>query len=159
MLDLDGEHGIIVGITSQAVLEITGDIQCPTLVAAKQQGLDNLEFQKARQGISPTTLVRDELIPATNKLIVNNNPQALNALYAQIQPQTLANFMIGCNEVFAQEGKLLIQERQQLIQHINTQRNQIAQWQNYLNTTPAPQPTLKMFQEYSKQPTPLKWRL
>ncbi|MBQ5497392.1 MAG: hypothetical protein IIT71_02335, partial [Acetobacter sp.] len=47
----------------------------PTLVAAKQQGLDNLEFQKARQGISPTTLVRDELIPATNKLIVNNNPQ------------------------------------------------------------------------------------
>ena len=121
----------------------------PTLVAAKQQGLDNLEFQKARQGISPTTLVRDELIPATNKLIVNNNPQALNALYAQIQPQTLANFMIGCNEVFAQEGKLLIQERQQLIQHINTQRNQIAQWQNYLNTTPAPQPTLQMFQEYN----------
>ena len=54
--------------------------------------------------------------------------------------------MIGCNEVFAQEGKLLIQERQQLIQHINTQRNQIAQWQNYLNTTPAPQPTLQTFQ-------------
>ena len=69
--------------------------------------------------------------------------------------------MIGCNEVIVkerdllvQERKQLIQERAQLIQDINTQRNQIAQWQNYLNTTPAPQPTLKMFQEYSKQPTP-----
>ena len=128
----------------------------PTLVAAKQQGLDNLEFQKAAEGISKITLVRDELIPATNQLFVNNNPQPLNALYAQIQPQTLANFMIGCNEVIVkerdllvQERKQLIQERAQLIQDINTQRNQIAQWQNYLNTTPAPQPTLKMFQEYS----------
>ncbi|MBO6085954.1 MAG: hypothetical protein J6P19_06130, partial [Acetobacter sp.] len=72
----------------------------------------------------------------------NNNPQPLNALYAQIQPQTLANFMIGCNEV-------MVQERAQLIQHINTQRNKIATVQNYLNTTPAPQPTLQMFQEYS----------
>ena len=67
-----------------------------------------------------------------------------NALYAQIQPQTLANFMIGCNEVMVQERAQLIQERKQLIQHINTQRNQIAQWQNYLNTTPAPQPTLQI---------------
>ena len=113
----------------------------PTLVAAKQQGLDNLEFQKAAEGISKITLVRDELIPATNQLIVQGNAQPLNALYAQIQPQTLANFMIGCNEVMVQERQQLIQERQQLIQHINTKRNQIAQWQNYLNTTPAPQPT------------------
>ena len=126
----------------------------PTLVAAKQQGLDNLEFQKARQGIPGFVLVKNYLIPATNQLIVQGNAQPLNALYAQIQPQILANFMIGCNEVMVQERQQLIQERAQLIQHINTQRNQIAQWQNYLNTTPAPQPTLKMFQEYSKQPTP-----
>ncbi|MBO6086481.1 MAG: hypothetical protein J6P19_08825, partial [Acetobacter sp.] len=126
----------------------------PTLVAAKQQGLDNLEFQKAAEGISKITLVRDELIPATNQLFVNNNPQPLNALYAQIQPPTLANFMIGCNEVIVKERAQLIQERQhllqervQLIQDINTKRNQIAQWQNYLNTTPAPQPTLQTFQE------------
>ena len=125
----------------------------PTLVAAKQQGLYNLESQKVTEGISPITLVRDELIPATNQLFVNNNPQPLNALYAQIQPQGLANFMIGCNEVVAQEGKLLIQERKhllqeraQLIQDINTLHNQIAQWQNYLNTTPSPQPTLQTFQ-------------
>ena len=125
----------------------------PTLVAAKQQGLDNLEFQKARQGIPGVVLVKDYLIPATNQLIVQGNAQPLNALYAQIQPQTLANFMIGCNEVMVQERAQLIQERQQLIQeraqliqHINTQRNQIAQWQNYLNTTPAPQPTLQTFQ-------------
>ncbi|MBQ5773700.1 MAG: hypothetical protein IIW09_02540, partial [Acetobacter sp.] len=110
----------------------------PTLVAAKQQGLDNLEFQKARQGIPGFVLVKNYLIPATNQLIVQGNAQPLNALYAQIQPQTLANFMIGCNEVMVQERQQLIQERKQLIQHINTQRNQIAQWQNYLNTTPAP---------------------
>ena len=133
----------------------------PTLVAAKQQGLDNLEFQKARQGIPGVVLVKDYLIPATNQLIVQGNAQPLNALYAQIQPQTLANFMIGCNEVMVQERNQLIQgrnqllqERQQIIQNINTQRNQIAQWQNYLNTTPAPQPTVATFQEYSKQPTP-----
>ncbi|MBQ5773775.1 MAG: hypothetical protein IIW09_02930, partial [Acetobacter sp.] len=47
----------------------------PTLVAAKQQGLYNLESQKVTEGISPITLVRDELIPATNQLFVNNNPQ------------------------------------------------------------------------------------
>ncbi|MBO5996161.1 MAG: hypothetical protein J6P77_02860, partial [Acetobacter sp.] len=118
-----------------------------------QQGLYNLEFQKARQGIPGPVLVANYLIPATNQLFVNNNPQPLNALYAQIQPQTLANFMIGCNKVVAQEGKLLIQERKhllqeraQLIQDVNNQRNQIAQWQNYLNTTPAPQPTLQTFQ-------------
>ena len=131
----------------------------PTLVAAKQQGLDNLEFQKARQGIPGFVLVKNYLIPATNQLVAQNNPQPLNALYAQIQPQTLANFMIGCNEVMVQERQQLIQERQQLIQDINTQRNQIAQWQNYLNTTPAPQPTVATFQEYSKNLTPLKWRL
>ena len=118
----------------------------PTTVNAKQQGLYNLEFQKVRQGISPITLVRDELLPATNQLFVQNDPQPLNALYAQIQPPTLANFMIGCNEVVVQERNQLIQERQQLIQDINTKRNQIAQWQNYLNTTPAPQPTLQTFQ-------------
>ena len=132
----------------------------PTLVAAKQQGLYELESQKATEGISTITLVRDELIPATNQLFVNNNPQPLNALYAQIQPQTLANFMIGCNEVVVQERQQMIQERQQmiqerqqmiqerqqLIQDINNQRNQIAQWQNYLNTTPAPQPTPQTLQ-------------
>ncbi|MBO6085155.1 MAG: hypothetical protein J6P19_02010, partial [Acetobacter sp.] len=114
----------------------------PTTVNAKQQGLYDLAFQKARQGIPTILLVKNYLIPATNQLFVNNNPQPLNALYAQIQPQTLANFMIGCNEVVAQEGKLLIQERKhllqeraQLIQDVNNQRNQIAQWQNYLNTT------------------------
>ncbi|MBO6090843.1 MAG: hypothetical protein J6P00_01290, partial [Acetobacter sp.] len=123
----------------------------PTLVAAKQQGLYNLESQKVTEGISPITLVRDELIPATNQLFVNNNPQPLNALYAQIQPQGLANFMIGCNEVVVQERQQIIQGRQQLIQHINTLRNQIAQLQNYLNTTPAPQPTLQTFQlSYTK---------
>ena len=121
----------------------------PTLVAAKQQGLYALESQKVTEGISPITLVRDELIPATNQLIVQGNAQPLNALYTQIQPQTLANFMIGCNEVMVKERQQLLQERAQLIQDINNQRNQIAQWQNYLNTTPAPQPTLKMFQEYS----------
>ena len=124
----------------------------PTLVAAKQQGLDNLEFQKARQGIPGFVLVKNYLIPATNQLIVQGNAQPLNALYAQIQPPTLANFMIGCNEVMVQERQQLIQERQQLIQDINTQRNQIAQWQNYLNTTPAPQPTLQIFKEYSDSP-------
>ena len=127
----------------------------PTLVAAKQQGLYNLEFQKARQGISPITLVRDELIPATNQLFVKNNPQPLNALYAQIQPPTLANFMIGCNEVIVQERQQLVQERQQLVQerqqliqdnkklfHIKSELEQErATWQHYLNTTPAPQPT------------------
>ena len=55
--------------------------------------------------------------------------------------------MIGCNEVMVQERQHLLQERAQLIQDINNQRNQIAQWQNYLNTTPAPQPTLQTFQE------------
>ncbi|MBO5996173.1 MAG: hypothetical protein J6P77_02920 [Acetobacter sp.] len=119
----------------------------PTLVAAKQQGLYALESQKVTEGISPITLVRDELIPATNQLIVQGNAQPLNALYTQIQPQTLANFMIGCNEVMVQERQHLLQERAQLIQDINNQRNQIAQWQNYLNTTPAPQPTLQTFQE------------
>ena len=99
----------------------------PTLVAAKQQGLYNLESQKVTEGISPITLVRDELIPATNQLFVNNNPQPLNALYAQIQPQGLANFMIGCNEVIVKERNALIQGRAPLIQDINTQRNQIAQ--------------------------------
>ena len=132
----------------------------PTLVAAKQQGLFELQAQKAREGISAITLVKDYLIPATNQLVVNNNPQPLNVLYAQIQPQTLANFMIGCNEVMVQERNTMAQERQQMIQErqqmirerqqiiqdINNQRNQIAQWQNYLNTTPAPQPTLQTFQ-------------
>ena len=106
----------------------------PTLVAAKQQGLYELESQKATEGISTITLVRDELIPATNQLFVQNNPQPLNALYAQIQPQGLANFMIGCNEVIVKERNTLIQERNALIQgrapliqDINTQRNQIAQ--------------------------------
>ena len=131
----------------------------PTLVAAKQQGLDNLEFQKARQGIPAILLVKNYLIPAINQLVVQGNAQPLNALYTQIQPQTLANFMIGCNQVMVQERqqliqerKQLIQERKQLIQDINTQRNQIVQWQNYLNTTPAPQPTLQTFQEYSDSP-------
>ncbi|MBO7350299.1 MAG: hypothetical protein J6U18_01720 [Acetobacter sp.] len=78
---------------------------------------------------------------------MQGNAQPLNALYTQIQPQTLANFMIGCNEVMVQERQHLLQERAQLIQDINNQRNQIAQWQNYLNTTPAPQPTLQTFQE------------
>ena len=139
----------------------------PTLVAAKQQGLDNLEFQKARQGIPGVVLVKDYLIPATNQLIVQGNAQPLNALFAQIQPPALANFMIGCNEVMVQERQQLIQERQQLVQEYktlvqerqqlvqgrqqliqdaNNQRNLIAKWQNYLNTTPAPQPTLQTFQ-------------
>ena len=103
----------------------------PTLVAAKQQGLDNLASQKAREGISAITLVKNYLIPATNQLAVQGNAQPLNALFAQIQPPTLANFMIGCNEV-------MVQERQQLIQDANNQRNLIAKWQNYLNTTPSP---------------------
>ncbi|MBO6044140.1 MAG: hypothetical protein J6P47_06790, partial [Acetobacter sp.] len=122
-------------------------------VNAKQQGLYDLAFQKARQGIPTILLVKNYLIPATNQLFVNNNPQPLNALYAQIQPQTLANFMIGCNEVIVKERDLLVQERKhllqeraQLIQDVNTQRNLIAKWQHYLNTTPAPQPTLKTFQ-------------
>ena len=145
----DNWNNITGGVRNYGKYPIPNAVTCfinPTLVAAKQQGLDNLEFQKARQGISPITLVRDELIPAINKLIVNNNPQPLNALYAQIQPQTLANFMIGCNQVMVQERNTMAQERQQLIQDINTQRNQIAQWQNYLNTIPAPQPTLQTFQ-------------
>ncbi|MBO5996532.1 MAG: hypothetical protein J6P77_04755 [Acetobacter sp.] len=129
----------------------------PTTVNAKQQGLYDLAFQKARQGIPTILLVKNYLIPATNQLFVNNNPQPLNALYAQIQPQTLANFMIGCNEVIVkeraqliQERDQLIQERAQLIQDVNNQRNQIATVQNYLNTTPAPQPTLQTFQEYDE---------
>ncbi|MBO6086542.1 MAG: hypothetical protein J6P19_09140, partial [Acetobacter sp.] len=47
----------------------------PTLVAAKQQGLDNLELQKARQGIPGFVLVKNYLIPATNQLIVQGNAQ------------------------------------------------------------------------------------
>ena len=104
----------------------------PTLVAAKQQGIDNLGFQKAKQGIPVKTLVANYLIPATNQLIVNNNPQPLNALYAQIKPQTLANFMIGCNQVMVQETNQMIKERNQIIKEISTS-------QRYLNTTPAPQ--------------------
>ncbi|MBO6085254.1 MAG: hypothetical protein J6P19_02515, partial [Acetobacter sp.] len=125
----------------------------PTTVNAKQQGLYNLAFQKERQGISTIILVKNYLLPATNQLFVQGNAQPLNSLLAQIQPQTLANFMIGCNEVVVQERQQLIQERQQLIQErqqliqdINNQRNQIAQWQNYLNTTPAPQPTPQTLQ-------------
>ena len=120
----------------------------PTLVAAKQQGLDNLALQKEREGISAITLVKNYLIPATNQLAVQGNAQPLNALYAQIQPPTLANFMIGCNEVVVkerqqliQERQQLIQERQQLIQDVNNLSNKIATLQQYLNTTPAPQPT------------------
>ena len=155
----DNWNNITGGVRDYGQYPMPNEKTCfinPTLGNDIQQGLYNLEFQKAKQGIPGPVLVANYLIPATNQLFVNNNPQPLNALYAQIQPQTLANFMIGCNEVVAQEGKLLIQERQQLlqgrqriIQDINTLRNQIAQWQNYLNTTPAPQPTLKMFQEYS----------
>ncbi|MBO6085130.1 MAG: hypothetical protein J6P19_01875, partial [Acetobacter sp.] len=81
----------------------------PTLVAAKQQGLVNLALQKEREGISAITLVKNYLIPATNQIPLQGNAQPLNALFAQIQPPTLANFMIGCNEV-------MVQERQQLIQ-------------------------------------------
>ena len=103
----------------------------PTLVTAKQQGLDNLAFQKAREDISTITLVKNYLLPATNKLFVQGNAQPLNALYAQIQPPTLANFMIGCNEV-------VVKERQQLIQDVNNLSNKIATLQQYLNTTPAP---------------------
>ncbi|MBQ5773387.1 MAG: hypothetical protein IIW09_00925, partial [Acetobacter sp.] len=106
----------------------------PTTVNAKQQGLRNLAFQKAKQGIPVKTLVADDLIPATNQLIVNNNPQPLNALYAQIKPQTLANFMIGCNQVMVQETNQMIKERNQMIKEISAS-------QHYLNTTPAPQPT------------------
>ena len=106
----------------------------PTTVNAKQQGLRNLAFQKAKQGIPVKTLVADDLIPATNQLIVNNNPQPLNALYAQIKPQTLANFMIGCNQVMVQETNQMIRERNQMIKEISAS-------QHYLNTTPAPQPT------------------
>ncbi|MBO6043768.1 MAG: hypothetical protein J6P47_04820, partial [Acetobacter sp.] len=124
----------------------------PTTVNAKQQGLYNLAFQKERQGISAITLVKNYLLPATNKLAVQGNAQPLNSLLAQIQPQTLANFMIGCNEVVVQERNQLIQERQQLIQDANNQRNLIAKWQNYLNTTPAPQPTLQIFQEFTDSP-------
>ncbi|MBO5995876.1 MAG: hypothetical protein J6P77_01380, partial [Acetobacter sp.] len=111
----------------------------PTLVTAKQQGLVNLALQKEREGIPAILLVKNYLIPATNQLAVQGNAQPLNSLFAQIQPPTLANFMVGCNEV-------MVQERQQLIQDANNQRNLIAKWQNYLNTTPAPQPTLQTFQ-------------
>ncbi|MBO6086311.1 MAG: hypothetical protein J6P19_07960, partial [Acetobacter sp.] len=106
----------------------------PTLVAAKQQGLDNLALQKAREGIPAILLVKNYLIPATNQIPVQGNAQPLNALFAQIQPPTLANFMIGCNEV-------VVKERQQLIQDANNLSNKIATAQLYLNTTPAPQPT------------------
>ena len=136
----------------------------PTLGNDIQQGLYNLEFQKAKQGIPGFVLVKNYLIPATNKLFVEGNAQSLNALYAQIQPQTLANFMIGCNEVMVQERQQLIQERQQLvqgyktlvqerqqliqerqqlIQDVNNLSNKIATLQQYLNTTPAPQPTFE----------------
>ncbi|MBQ3818543.1 MAG: hypothetical protein II846_05210, partial [Acetobacter sp.] len=152
----DNWNNITGGVRDYGQYPMPNEKTCfinPTLGNDIQQGLYNLEFQKARQGIPGPVLVANYLIPATNQLFVNNNPQPLNALYAQIQPQTLANFMIGCNEVVAQEGKLLIQERKhllqeraQLIQDVNNQRNQIAQWQNYLNTTPAPQPTLQTFQ-------------
>ena len=113
----------------------------PTLVAAKQQGIDNLGFQKAKEGIPVKTLVADDLIPATNQLIVNNNPQPLNALYAQIQPQTLANFMIGCNQVIVQERNQMIKERNQMIKERNQMIKELSASQHYLNTTPAPQPT------------------
>ncbi len=106
-----------------------------TTVNAKQQGLRNLAFQKAKQGIPVKTLVADYLIPATNKLLIDGNAQPLNALYAKIQPQTLANFMIGCNQVMVQERNLMIQQRNQMIKEISTS-------QHYLNTIPAPQPTL-----------------
>ena len=92
-----------------------------------KQGLYNLAFQKARQGIPTIILVKNYLIPSANKLFIQGNAQPLNSLYAQIQPPTLANFMIGCNEVVVKERKQLIKER--II------------WQQYLNTTPAPQPT------------------
>ncbi|MBQ5469715.1 MAG: hypothetical protein IIT54_03810, partial [Acetobacter sp.] len=86
----------------------------PTLVAAKQQGLVNLALQKEREGIPAILLVKNYLIPATNQIPLQGNAQPLNALFAQIQPPTLANFMIGCNEVMVQERQQLIQERQQL---------------------------------------------
>ena len=106
----------------------------PTTVNAKQQGLRNLAFQKAKQGIPVKTLVTDYLIPATNKLLIDGNAQPLNALYTSIQPQTLANFMIGCNQVMVQERNQMIQQRNQEIKGVLTS-------QHYLNTTPAPQPT------------------
>ena len=43
--------------------------------------------------------------------------------------------MIGCNQVMVQERNLMIQQRNQMIKEISTS-------QHYLNTTPAPQPTL-----------------
>ncbi|MBO6085422.1 MAG: hypothetical protein J6P19_03370, partial [Acetobacter sp.] len=120
----------------------------PTTVNAKQQGLYNLAFQKERQGISTIILVKNYLLPATNKLAVQGNAQPLNSLLAQIQPQTLANFMIGCNEVMVKERNQLIQEYKTLIQdnkkllHVkNKLERQRATWQHYINTTPAPQPT------------------
>ena len=113
----------------------------PTLVAAKQQGIDNLGFQKAKEGIPVKTLVADYLIPATNKLFIDGNAQPLNALYAQIQPQTLANFMIGCNQVMVQERNQMIKERNQMIKERNQMIKELSTSQHYLNTTPAPQPT------------------
>ncbi len=51
----------------------------PTTVNAKQQGLYDLAFQKARQGIPTILLVKNYLIPATNQLFVNNNPQQVGS--------------------------------------------------------------------------------
>ncbi|MBQ3818314.1 MAG: hypothetical protein II846_04030 [Acetobacter sp.] len=141
----------------------------PTLEHDILQGLENLALQKEREGIPAILLVKNYLIPATNQIPVQGNAQPLNALFAQIQPPTLANFMIGCNEVMVQERqqliqgyKTLVQEREQLVQereqlvqereqlvqdnkklfHIKSELEQErATWQHYLNTTPAPQPT------------------
>ena len=139
----------------------------PATVNAIEIGLRKLAAQKAREGISPFTLIKDYLIPAGNQLFIQNNPQPLNALYAQIQPQTLANFMIGCNEVTVQEGKILIkdgkilnEEGKILIKDGKTLNKKLETMskktlalqhyldgmQHYLDTTPAPQPSLQTFQ-------------
>ena len=54
------------------------------------------------------------------------NAAPLNAIYAQITPKALSNFMIACNKLAAHSA--------------NTAFMSIGQ--QYLNTTPAPQPTL-----------------
>ncbi|MBR2124970.1 MAG: hypothetical protein IJ934_07435 [Acetobacter sp.] len=132
----------------------------PATVNAIEIGLRKLAAQKAREGISPFTLIKDYLIPAGNQLFIQNNPQPLNALYAQIQPQTLANFMIGCNEVTVQEGKILIKDRKILNEEAKILNKKLETMskktlalqhyldgmQHYLDTTPAPQPSLQTFQ-------------
>lgn len=42
-------------------------------------------------------------IKAATQEPFSGNPQPLNAIYVQIEPKALSNFLIGCNEIMVQE--------------------------------------------------------